>query len=64
MTASNAIEGVVVDRSRVPKLVSGSAQRFRNRSEAEFVGYSEALDYLRQNEALPKSMCCQSLVGC
>lgn len=50
VTASNAIEGVVVERFRVPKLVSGSARRFRNRSEAEFAGYTEALDYLQQND--------------
>jgi Fic family protein len=50
VTASNAIEGVVVEDDRVPRLVSGRDQRFRNRSEAEFAGYSAALDYLYQDE--------------
>ena len=48
ITASNAIEGVIVEDARVPKLVSGSAERFRNRNEAEFAGYTAALDYLNQ----------------
>jgi Fic family protein len=46
VTASSAIEGVIVDDARVPKLVSGTESRFRNRSEEEFAGYAEALDYL------------------
>jgi len=50
ITASSAIEGVVVDDARVPRLVSGSAQRFRNRSEAEFAGYTAALDFLQQDD--------------
>ncbi len=50
ITASNAIEGVVVDDARVPRLVSGDAQRFRNRSEAEFAGYTAAFDYLYQGQ--------------
>ena len=48
--ASSAIEGVVVDDARVPKLVSGAPGGFRNRSEAEFAGYSSALDYLNQKD--------------
>jgi len=51
ITASNAIEGVIVDDSRVTALVSGASGRFRNRSEAEFAGYTAALDYLNQEEA-------------
>lgn len=46
ITASSAIEGVLVDESRVPRLVSGKAERFRDRSEAEFAGYTAALDHL------------------
>src|ERR1700682_4105646 len=45
ITASNAIEGVVVDDTRVSRLVSGGAGRFRDRSEAEFAGYTAAFDY-------------------
>ncbi len=51
ITASSAIEGVVVEDARVPRLVSGHAQRFRNRSEAEFAGYTAALDYLYRSDA-------------
>lgn len=50
ITASSAIEGVVVDDVRVPKLVSGATGGFRNRSEAEFAGYSNALDYLNEKD--------------
>jgi Fic family protein len=50
ITASSAIEGVVVDDSRIPKLVSGVPGVLRNRSEAEFAGYSSALDYLTQQD--------------
>lgn len=46
ITASSAIEGVLVDEARVSKLVSGGAERFRNRSESEFAGYTAALDHL------------------
>jgi Fic family protein len=46
ITASSAIEGVVVDDARVPKLVSGEPGRIRTRSEAEFAGYTAALDDL------------------
>jgi Fic family protein len=51
ITASSAIEGIVVDDARIPKLVSGATGRLRNRSEEEFAGYSSALDYLTQNES-------------
>ncbi len=50
ITASSAIEGVLVDEARVPRLVSGSVERFRNRSEAEFAGYRASLDYLYQDD--------------
>ncbi len=51
VTASSAIEGVHVADVRVPNLVSGNPQRIRDRSEAEFAGYSAALDYLNQQDA-------------
>lgn len=50
ITASSAIEGIVVDDARVPKLVSGALDRFRNRREAEFAGYTAAFDYLNQED--------------
>ena len=48
ITASSAIEGIVVEKARIPRLASGEANRFRNRSEKEFAGYRAALDYLHQ----------------
>ena len=50
VTASSAIEGVIVADARVPNLMSGSPQRLRDRSEGEFAGYSAALDYLNQQD--------------
>lgn len=50
VTASSAIEGVHVADVRVPNLLSGNPQRIRNRSEAEFAGYSAALGYLNQQD--------------
>jgi Fic family protein len=50
VTASNAIEGVIVDPGRAPGLVSGAVSRFRDRSEAEFAGYTAALDYLNHDD--------------
>lgn len=50
VTASSAIEGVHVANARVPNLVSGNPQRVRDRNEAEFAGYSAALDYLNQQD--------------
>lgn len=45
ITASNAIEGVVVDSVRALKIAEG-APRFRNRNEKEFAGYRDAIDSL------------------
>lgn len=50
VTASSAIEGVYVAEARVPNLLSANPRRIRNRSEAEFAGYSAALDYLNQQD--------------
>lgn len=46
ITASSAIEGVVVDPGRVQGLVAEHAEsrRFRNRNEREFAGYRDAMD--------------------
>lgn len=44
VTASSAIEGVHVAHVRVPNLLSGNPQSIRDRGEAEFAGYSAALD--------------------
>src|SRR5690349_15796584 len=45
ITASNAIEGVIVDGDRAERIAEG-APRFRNRSEQEFAGYRDAVDAL------------------
>jgi Fic family protein len=45
ITASNAIEGVIVDSDRALKIAEG-APRFRNRNEKEFAGYRDAIDGL------------------
>ncbi len=56
ITASNAIEGVIVDGERAEKIVEG-APRFRNRSEQEFAGYRDAVDGLmRVDEFEPLSV--------
>lgn len=49
ITASNAIEGVVVDGERAERIVEG-APRFRNRSEQGFAGYRDAVDGLMRGE--------------
>lgn len=45
ITASNAIEGVIVEGGRAERIADG-APRFRNRSEQEFAGYRDAIDGL------------------
>jgi len=50
ITASNAIEGVVLDRERAERIVDG-ARRFRTRNEREFAGYRDATDMLMRLEA-------------
>lgn len=45
ITASNAIEGVMVDEGRAERIAEGSS-RYRNRNEREFAGYRDATDEL------------------
>lgn len=45
ITASNAIEGVVVESERAEQIAEGT-RRYRNRSEREFAGYRDAADML------------------
>jgi Fic family protein len=45
ITASNAIEGVVVATDRAERIAEGTP-RFRNRNEKEFAGYRDAIDAL------------------
>lgn len=45
ITASNAIEGVVLDGDRADRIMKGEP-RFRNRGEKEFAGYRDAVDAL------------------
>jgi len=50
ITASNAIEGVVVDSDRAERIAEGS-HRYRNRNEREFAGYRDAIDMLMRLDA-------------
>jgi Fic family protein len=53
ITASNAIEGVMVESERAERIAEGS-RRFRNRNEREFAGYRDAIDSLmRLDEYAP-----------
>jgi len=45
ITASNAIEGVLVESRRAEQIAEGS-RRYRNRNEREFAGYRDAVDML------------------
>jgi Fic family protein len=49
ITASNAIEGVVIESARAEKLAEGS-RRYRNRNEREFAGHRDAVDELMRLE--------------
>ncbi|MGB7587120.1 MAG: Fic family protein [Solirubrobacterales bacterium] len=49
ITASNAIEGVVVGDDRAERIAEGS-HRYRNRNEREFAGYRDAIDMLMRLE--------------
>lgn len=50
ITASNAIEGVVVESTTAERIAAGS-RRFRNRNEKEFAGYRDAMDALARLDA-------------
>ena len=54
ITASSAIEGVIVDPSRVASLIRQDAEprRFRNRNEREFAGYRDAMDEIMRAAVL------------
>lgn len=54
ITASSAIEGIVVDPNRVRRLVGAddAPRSFRNRSEREFAGYRDAIDEISRSERL------------
>jgi Fic family protein len=45
ITASNAIEGVIVESERAERIAEG-ARRYRNHNEREFAGYRDATDML------------------
>lgn len=51
ITASNAIEGVIVEGDRADQIAEGS-RRFRNRNEREFAGYRDAIDELMRQGSL------------
>lgn len=57
ITASSAIEDVVLDDDRALALVRGVPQGpYRDRSEGEFAGYRDAVDELMTKEAEPLSV--------
>jgi Fic family protein len=49
VTASSAIEGVLLEKGRTTQVLEGAASHLRNRSEKEVRGYRDALDYLIQS---------------
>jgi Fic family protein len=49
ITASNAIENVIVAKDRAERIAGGSP-RFRNRNEKEFAGYRDAIDAIMRLE--------------
>lgn len=49
ITASNAIEGVILSGERAERIAEG-AHRYRNRNEREFAGYRDAIDSLMRLE--------------
>jgi Fic family protein len=56
ITASNAIENIILDGGRAELIADGSP-RFRNRNEREFAGYRDAIDSLvRMYEPEPLSV--------
>jgi Fic family protein len=50
VTASSAIENIVVTTTRARALVDNRAMTFRDRSEREFAGYKDALDFVVAKE--------------
>lgn len=53
ITASNAIEGVVVDPDRAERIVEADEPpRFRNRNEREFAGYKDAIEEIMRADSL------------
>ena len=50
ITASNAIEGVLVEGERAERIAEGSS-RYRNRNEREFAGYRDAIDTLTRRDS-------------
>lgn len=53
ITASNAIEGVVVDPDRAERIIEAAEPpRFRNRNEREFAGYKDAIEEIMRSDSL------------
>ena len=69
ITASSAIEGVVVDAARIQGLAVQGVEpaRFRNRNEREFAGYRDAMDEISRAtdlEAFSSPTCSTSIDSC
>lgn len=56
ITASNAIENVIVEPKRAVDLIQQESPTFRDRTEREFAGYKDAIDYLINKEPEPLSV--------
>lgn len=57
ITASSAIEDIVLDDERALQLLRGAAPGpYRDRTESEFAGYRDAVDYLLAKDAEPLSV--------
>lgn len=57
ITASSAIEDIVLDDERALQLLRGAAPGpYRDRTESEFAGYRDAVDYFLAKEAEPLSV--------
>ena len=57
ITASSAIEDVILDDQRALEVVRGGSEGpYRDRSEGEFAGYRDAVDYLLAKEPEPLSL--------
>lgn len=65
ITASSAIEGVVVEPSRAERIVAtpgGTSRRYRNRNERELAGYRDAIDEMMRLERLDEAVSVPVLV--
>ncbi len=59
ITASSAIENVVVEPARAARILAetaGTSRRLRNRNEREFAGYRDAIDEMMRRDSLDEQV--------